>query len=88
MGKQGQSGPIVVTLFKADIPTEKMVTGLLSEGNITTANLEGPLAGKQLSDLTSSMQAVETYVNIHTVQHKNGEIRGQISNATSGMMMK
>jgi hypothetical protein len=27
-------------------------------------------------------------VNIHTVQHKNGEIRGQISNATSGMMMK
>jgi hypothetical protein len=88
MGKQGQNGPIVVTLFKADIPTEKMVTGLLSEGNITTANLEGPLAGKQLSDLTSSMQAVETYVNIHTVQHKNGEIRGQISNATSGMMMK
>ena len=88
MGKQGQNGPIVVTLFKPDTPTEKMVTGLLSEGNITTANLEGPLAGKQLSDLTSSMLANETYVNIHTAQHKNGEIRGQISNATSGMMMK
>jgi hypothetical protein len=88
IGKQGQNGPIVVTLFKPDTPTEKMVTGLLSEGNITTANLEGPLTGKQLSDLTSSMLAVETYVNIHTAQHKNGEIRGQISNATSGMMMK
>jgi hypothetical protein len=73
MGKQGQNGPIVVTLFKPDTPTEKMVTGLLSEGNITTANLEGPLAGKQISDLTGSMLAVETYVNLHTAQHKNVE---------------
>jgi CHRD domain len=88
MGKQGQNGPIVVTLFKPDIPTGKMVTGLLSEGNISTANLEGPLDGKKLSDLTSSMLAVETYVNIHTTEHKDGQTRGQISNTTSGMMMK
>lgn len=87
-GKQGQNGPIVVTLFKPDAPTQKMLSGLLSKGNITAPNLEGPLAGKQLSDLTSSMSSMGIYVNVHTTQYPDGEIRGQISNATSGMMMK
>ena len=31
---------------------------------------------------------MDVYVNIHTTQYPNGEIRGQISNVTSGMMMK
>ena len=87
-GEQGQNGPIVVTLFQPDTPTQKMVSGLLSKGNITSANLEGPLAGKQLSDLLSSMHSMGIYVNVHTIQYPNGEIRGQISNSTSGMMMK
>ena len=87
-GGQGQNGPIVVTLFQPDTSTQKMVSGLLSEGNITSANLEGPLAGKQLSDLLSSMHSMGIYVNVHTIQYPNGEIRGQISNSTSGMMMK
>ena len=76
--RQGQNGPIVVTLFKPDTPTKEMVSGLLSEGNITTTNLEGPLAGKQLSDLLSSMHSMGVYVNIHTTQYPDGEIRGQI----------
>jgi len=87
-GEQGQNGPIVVTLFKPDIPTQKMVSGLLSEGDITADNLEGPLAGKQLSELLSSMHSMGVYVNIHTTQYPDGEIRGQVSNSTSGMMMK
>ena len=87
-GEQGQNGPIVVTLFQPDTPTQKMVSGLLSEGNITSANLEGPLASKQLSDLLSSMDSMGIYVNVHTTQYPDGEIRGQISNSTSGMMMK
>jgi hypothetical protein len=65
-----------------------MVSGLLSEGNITSANFEGPLASKQLSDLLSSMDSMGIYVNVHTTQYPDGEIRGQISNSTSGMMMK
>lgn len=87
-GEQGQNGPIVVTLFQPDTPTQKMVSGLLSEGNITSANLEGPFASKQLSDLLSSMDSMGIYVNVHTTQYPDGEIRGQISNSTSGMMMK
>ena len=65
-----------------------MVSGLLSEGDITADNLQGPLAGKQLSELLSSMHSMGLYVNVHTTKYPDGEIRGQISNSTSGMMMK
>ena len=87
-GKQGQNGPIVVTLFRPDIPTPKMVSGLLSEGDITPDNLEGPLADKQISDLLNATHSMGLYVNVHTTQYPDGEIRGPISNSISGMMMK
>ncbi len=86
-GQVGENGPIVVTLFKEDTPTTAMTTGVLSEGNITATNLEGPMAGQLLSNLTSAMQNEQTYVNVHTQQNPNGEIRGQILNGTSAMMI-
>ena len=87
-GKEGKNGPVVVTLirFKTLTPTG-LVNGLLAQGNITSANLEGPFAGKQLSDLLSAMHSMGVYVDVHTTQYPDGEIRGQISNSTSGMMM-
>lgn len=87
-GRQGYDGPIVVTLFESDLPMKRIVSGLMSEGNLTTDNLEGPLVSKQLSDLLSSMQSMELFVNVRTTQYPDGEIRGQISNSTSGMMIK
>lgn len=86
-GQVGENGPIVVTLFKEDAPTAAMTTGVLSEGNITATNLEGPMAGKLLSNLTSAMRNEQTYVNVHTQQNPNGEIRGQILNGTSAVMI-
>ena len=86
-GQVGENGPIVVTLFKEDTPTTAMTTGVLSEGNITATNLEGPMAGQLLSNLTSAMQNEQTYVNVHTQQNPNGEIRGQILNGTSAMVI-
>ena len=86
-GQVGENGPIVITLFEEDTPTAAMTTGVLSEGNITATNLEGPMAGQLLSNLTSAMQNEQTYVNIHTQQNPNGEIRGQILNGTSAMMI-
>jgi hypothetical protein len=41
------------------------------------------LAGKQLSDLADLMKNGVTYVNIHTQQNQNGEIRGQIMSGSS-----
>jgi hypothetical protein len=72
-GKQGENGPIVVTLFKNDSPTNEVS----ETGSITADKLEGPMAGKQLTDLVTAMNNGETYVNIHTEQNPNGEIRGQ-----------
>ena len=86
-GQVGENGPIVITLFKEDTPTTAMTTGVLSEGNITATNLEGPMAGKLLSNLTSAMSNDQTYVNVHTQQNPNGEIRGQILNGTSAIMI-
>lgn len=73
-GKQGENGPIVVTLFKNDSPTNEVS----ETGSITADKLEGPMAGKQLTDLATAMSNGETYVNIHTEQNPNGEIRGQV----------
>jgi hypothetical protein len=74
-GGQGENGPIVVTLFKNDSPTNEVS----ETGSITADKLEGPMAGKQLTDLVTAMSNGETYVNIHTEKNPNGEIRGQIS---------
>ena len=77
-GKIGENGPILVTLFKTETPSTDPINGNLVSGNITNANLEGPMAGKTLIDLTKSMELGETYVNVHTEENPNGEIRGQI----------
>jgi hypothetical protein len=83
--KIGENGDVVVILFRADTPSAPM-DGTLAEGNFTAADLQGPLAGKTLSDLVTAMQNGETYVNVHTEANPNGEIRGQLSmaNATTG----
>jgi hypothetical protein len=76
-GGQGENGPIVVTLFKNDSPTNEVS----ETGSITVDKLEGPMAGKQLTDLATAMRNGEIYVNIHTEQNPNGEIRGQITSS-------
>lgn len=83
-GILGENGPIVATLFDADVPIEnENVNGTLAQGNLTANMLEGPLLGKQLSDLTMNMQSNTTYVNIHSTDYPDGEIRGQIMSADS-----
>ena len=86
-GKVGENGPVVVTLYKSDTP--QPINGKLAYGNITANLLEGPIKGKQLSDLATAMSNGSTYVNVHTEKHPNGEIRGQImmANSTSDKMM-
>ena len=87
-GKQGENGPILVTLYKSDTP--QPINGKLAYGNITANLLEGPMKGKQISDLATAMSNGSTYVNVHTEKYPKGEIRGQImmANSTSDKMMK
>ncbi len=77
-GKGGENGPVVVTLFKTNSPSAR-ADGLLSQGTITSAKLEGPLAGKDLSDLIGMINNGDAYMNVHTQANPKGEIRGQVS---------
>lgn len=74
-GKQGENGPIVFTMFKYDPPRNEV----LETGTITADKLEGPLKGKQVSDLAFAGSNGSLYMNIHTLENPNGEIRGTSS---------
>jgi hypothetical protein len=82
-GKAGENGDPIAML-----QTSGPINGTLAQGNITSSDLMGSLAGKSISDLVSKMQTGETYVNVHTEANPNGEIRGQISVANATMMTK
>lgn len=71
-GKPGENGPIVFTMFKYDPPRDEV----LETGTITADKLEGPMSGKQVSDLAFAGANGSLYMNIHTVENPNGEIRG------------
>lgn len=73
-GANGTNGPIIVTLFKFDPPRDQATIN----SNIAEVELEGPLQNKTIADLITTMQNGSAYVNIHTVQHPDGDIRGQI----------
>jgi hypothetical protein len=74
LGAKGENGPIVVTLFKYDTPMNEVS----ENGTITADKLEGPMAGKQISELATAGANGTLYVNVHTEQNPNGEIRGQV----------
>ena len=86
-GTKGQNGPVVVTLFRSRIGNPILgfisqnvpMNGVLSEGSITSSNLQGPLKGKQVSELVNLMKSGQAYTNVRTKQNPRGEIRGQIS---------
>ena len=63
----------MVTLFKYDSPMNEVS----ENGTITADKLEGPMAGKQLSDNLAAGANGTLYINIHTERNPNGEIRGQ-----------
>ncbi|HZI70515.1 MAG TPA: CHRD domain-containing protein, partial [Nitrososphaeraceae archaeon] len=67
-----------VWLFNSSNPTGPK-NGMLSQGNITSNDLVGPLKGKQMSDLVKLINDGQAYANVHTQPNPKGEIRGQLS---------
>lgn len=76
LGANGSNGPVVAFL-RAD-RVDGPVKGRYAEGELTAADLVGPLAGQPLSALLKEIEAGNTYINVHTDAHPAGEIRGQI----------
>jgi hypothetical protein len=76
-GKIGENGDIVVDLMKVSKHSDT-AKGMIMRGNVTDSSLTGPMEGKTVGDLQTAMTNGETYVNVHTDDHPDGEIRGQV----------
>jgi Cu/Zn superoxide dismutase len=74
----GSNGPVVAFLAGPFIPPLDRANGRLARGAITAGDLVGPLAGQPLADLINAMEDHNTYINVHTSQYPDGEVRGQI----------
>ena len=74
-GSPGENGPIVVTLFTLN-PVQN---GVSINGSIAANNLEGPMQGKTVAELIDAIKSNTTYVNVHTEENPEGELRGQLA---------
>ena len=77
MGKIGQNGDPIVDLTKIGEKNEGS-DGVVITGNFTASDFGGTLKGKDLSALQSAMAGNQTFVNIMTTAHPDGEIAGHI----------
>ena len=86
-GEEGEAGDVVVWLFGrrdddgafTDVLEDPVTeNGVLATGTITEEELVGPYEGESLEALVDGMAEESTYVNVHTVEHPGGEIRGQL----------
>ncbi len=84
LGEFGQNGEILVSILNSSSPIN-IHNGTLVKGQLTATDLVGSLKGKTINDLVKLFNNTKTYLNIHTKQYPNGEIRGQITtvNATN-----
>jgi hypothetical protein len=76
-GRRGAKGEPIAILF-AEPKKRDVSDTLYAEGTIAGYQLVGPLKGQSLDCLLQMMRARETYVNVCTKEHPEGEIRGQI----------
>ncbi len=78
IGAKGTNGPVVAFLF-GPITNPVSIECATLTGMITQEDLVGPLAGQTLGTLINEIISGNIYINVHTVQHPNGEIRGQLN---------
>lgn len=77
IGRRGENGPVIVFLFGPIDPDISVNKGVVN-GIITEEDLVGPLKGRPMAFLINLMRTGRAYVNVHTAQNPDGEIRGQI----------
>lgn len=77
MGEIGQDGDPIVDLVKTGVKTQRS-DGVAIKGTFTAAEFDGSMQGKDLSALQSAMAANQTFVNVMTSEHPDGEITGHI----------
>ncbi|MDQ3076881.1 MAG: CHRD domain-containing protein [bacterium] len=84
---QGQNGPVIVALNN---PTMGSTSSMYSEGMITETQITeaAKTCSPNIHTMSHLVQAVREgmiYVNVHTVNFPNGEIRGQLSMSNTNL---
>jgi hypothetical protein len=81
VGHFGENGEHIAWLYPAH-PPQKLINGLFSgrllEGTLKASDLMGPMKGKSIDDLMGKIRSGDVYVNVHTQENPDGEIRGQV----------
>lgn len=70
---EGENGPVGVTLFNADPVSRRIV-----RGTVLRPDEENECGWDDLTTVRMAMLSGDTYINVHTTGHTEGEIRGQI----------
>jgi hypothetical protein len=78
LGAVGETGPVVVDLLAIGERNRNANRLRFLEGEVTAANLLGPLQGKPLDVLSQAIKDGNVYINVHTEQNPSGDIRGQL----------
>ena len=80
-GKNGENGDVVADLLHTPRSKDKdTVYGMIFRVTGLNQVLKEPMHGKTIQDLVAAMDAGQINVNMHTSEHPDGEIRGQIIN--------
>lgn len=77
MGVKGENGGIFVHLLRS-AHFENTTDRMIISGNISTSDLQGSMQGKTFDDLQSLIKSLGAYIDLHTKDHPDGELRGTI----------
>jgi hypothetical protein len=77
-GAVGANGPPVVFLFQQAAPGANVPAGALAAGSVDAGDMIAS-AGVSYDSMLSLIRSGNAYVNVHTVAHPAGEIRGQVT---------
>lgn len=78
-GSAGENGPVELFLFANEEPMD--YNGEIATGTLTADDLVGDMSWEEFS---MALVAGDIYVNFHTEEYPDGEIRGQLVKDDSG----
>ncbi len=84
LGEKGENGPVVASLIGEDVDAEQRsaMNQASSVGAIRASDLVGPLEGESIADLLHEIRDGNAYVNVHTEEYPDGELRSQVYKAS------
>jgi hypothetical protein len=77
IGNKTENGEPIIDLMKSN-NWSRTPLGIVMNGSISASDLQGSLQGNSTEVLKSIMSSGDTYVNVLTNNHPEGEVRGQI----------